>query len=71
MALAREPIASLWRTANRGDACPQRTESMSPPVLFAVSLALLAFAGRELAAACRALGIPDPIVKLIESLALG
>jgi hypothetical protein len=44
---------------------------MSPAIVFAFSLALLAFAGRELAAAGRALGMPDAVVTLLESLALG
>lgn len=42
---------------------------MSPAIVFALSLALLAFARRELAAAGRALGMPDGLVRLIESLA--
>jgi len=36
-----------------------------------LSLALLALAGRELAAASRALGMPDAVVGLLESIALG
>jgi hypothetical protein len=44
---------------------------MSPAAMFALSLLLLAVAGRELAAAARALGIPDAIVSLLESIALG
>ena len=43
---------------------------MSPAIMFVLSLALLAFAGRELAAAGRALGMPNGIVGLLESLAL-
>lgn len=44
---------------------------MDPAILFALSLLLLAFAGRELAAAGRALGLPDALVSVLESLALG
>jgi hypothetical protein len=44
---------------------------MDPAIAFALSLLLLALAGRELAAAGRALGIPTTIVTLLESLALG
>jgi hypothetical protein len=36
-----------------------------------VSLGLLAFAGRQLAAAGRALGMPATMVSLLESLAIG
>lgn len=43
---------------------------MNPAIVFVLSLALLAFAGRELAAAGRALGMPDGVVGLLESLAL-
>jgi hypothetical protein len=43
---------------------------MDPALVFALSLLLLAFAGRELAAAGRALGMPDAVVTLLESLAL-
>src|ERR1700722_2326691 len=43
---------------------------MSSAIVFVLSLALLAFAGRELAAAGRALGMPNGIVGLFESLAL-
>lgn len=43
---------------------------MSPAIVFVLSLALLAFAGRELAAGGRALGMPNGIVGLLESLAL-
>ncbi len=44
---------------------------MNPAIVFTASLLLLAFAGRELAAAGRALGIPAAVVSLLESLALG
>lgn len=44
---------------------------MGPAILFALSLALIAIAGRELAAAGRALGMPAGLVRLLESLALG
>jgi hypothetical protein len=44
---------------------------MNPVVVFAASLALIAFAGCELAAAGRALGLPPALVSLLESLALG
>ena len=44
---------------------------MSPAIVFILSLALVAFAGRQLAAAGRALGIPASMVTLLESLALG
>ena len=44
---------------------------MDPAIVFAASLLLLAFAGRELAAAGRALGMPDAVMSLLESLALG
>jgi hypothetical protein len=43
---------------------------MNPSLVFTASLALLAFAGRELAVAGRALGIPDGLVGLLESIAL-
>jgi hypothetical protein len=43
---------------------------MNPVVVFIASLALLAFAGRELAAAGRALGMPDALFGLLESIAL-
>jgi hypothetical protein len=44
---------------------------MSPAIMFALSLAVLAVAGRELAAAGRALGMPEALVSLLESIALG
>jgi hypothetical protein len=44
---------------------------MHPAIVFALSLGLLALAGRQLAAAGRALGIPATVVALLESLALG
>jgi hypothetical protein len=44
---------------------------MTSVIAFAVSLALLAFAGRQLAAAGRALGMPPSLVSLLESLAVG
>jgi hypothetical protein len=44
---------------------------MTPLIAFALSLALLAFAGRQLAAAGRTLGMPAALVSLLESLALG
>ncbi len=44
---------------------------MGTAIAFAFSLALLAFAGRELAATGRALGLPDALVRLLESVALG
>jgi hypothetical protein len=43
---------------------------MDPAIVFALSLLLLAFAGRALAAAGRALGMPGAVVTLLESLAL-
>ena len=43
---------------------------MDPALMLIASLALLAFAGRELAAAGRALGMPDGLVGLLESIAL-
>jgi hypothetical protein len=43
---------------------------MTPAIAFALSLALLALAGRELAAAGRALGVPASLVSPLESLAL-
>ncbi len=44
---------------------------MAPVVVFVLSLGLLAFAGHQLAAAGRALGMPAALVGLLESLALG
>lgn len=44
---------------------------MHPAIVFAISLALLAIAGRQLAVAGRALGVPSAVVTLLESLALG
>lgn len=44
---------------------------MDPLIAFGLSLALLVFAGRHLAAAGRALGLPDAFVSLLESVALG
>jgi hypothetical protein len=44
---------------------------MNPVIAFGASLGLLAVAGRQLAAAGRALGIPAVLVSLLESLALG
>jgi hypothetical protein len=44
---------------------------MTPVIAFVASLGLLALAGRELAAAGRALGMPAALVSLLESLALG
>jgi hypothetical protein len=44
---------------------------MNPVVAFVLSLGLLAFAGRQLAAAGRVLGMPASLVSLLESLALG
>lgn len=43
---------------------------MNLAIAFALSLALLAFAGRELAAAGRELGMPGALVELLESVAL-
>jgi hypothetical protein len=44
---------------------------MTPVIAFVASLGLLAVAGRQLAAAGRALGMPTALVSLLESLALG
>jgi hypothetical protein len=44
---------------------------MTPVIAFVLSLGLLAFAGRKLASAGRALGMPATLVSLLESLALG
>jgi hypothetical protein len=44
---------------------------MTPVLAFVLSLGLLAFAGHQLAAAGRALGMPATLVSLLESLALG
>jgi hypothetical protein len=44
---------------------------MAPVVVFVLSIGLLAFAGHQLAAAGRALGMPAALVSLLESLALG
>lgn len=44
---------------------------MHPAIVFALSLGLLAFAGHQLAAAARALGLPNAVVALFESIALG
>lgn len=44
---------------------------MTPVIAFVMSLGLVAFAGRQLAAAGRALGVPAALVSLLESLALG
>jgi len=44
---------------------------MTPVIAFVLSLGLLAVAGRQLAAAGRALGMPTALVSLRESLALG
>jgi hypothetical protein len=44
---------------------------MTPAIAFVLSLGLLALAGRQLAAAGRALGKPAALVSLLESLALG
>jgi hypothetical protein len=44
---------------------------MNPVVAFVLSLGLLAFAGHQLAAAGRVLGMPASLVSLLESLALG
>ncbi len=43
---------------------------MNPALAFFASLALLAFAGRELAAAGRALGLSESVIGLLESIAL-
>lgn len=43
---------------------------MSPLIAFLLSLGLLLVAGRELARAGRALGLPPGLISLIESLAL-
>jgi hypothetical protein len=43
---------------------------MSARVVFILSLGLLAFAGRELAGAGRALGMPAELIAVFESLAL-
>jgi hypothetical protein len=43
---------------------------MRPVFIFVGSLAVVAVAGRELAGAGRALGIPPSLVALLESLAL-
>ena len=43
---------------------------MNPAIVFIASLGLLAFAGRELAAAGRALGMPPGLMAVLESLAL-
>jgi hypothetical protein len=43
---------------------------MKPAIVFVGSLAVVAIAGRELAAAGRALGVPASCVALLESLAL-
>jgi hypothetical protein len=44
---------------------------MTTVIAFVLSLGLLAVAGRQLAAAGRALGMPAALVGLLESLALG
>lgn len=44
---------------------------MTPVIAFVASLGLLALAGRQLAAAGRALGMPAALVRLLESLAIG
>lgn len=44
---------------------------MTPVIAFVLSLGLVASAGRQLAAAGRALGVPAALVSLLESLALG
>jgi len=44
---------------------------MTPLVAFVLSLGLLVLAGRQLAVAGRALGMPAALVSLLESLALG
>jgi hypothetical protein len=44
---------------------------VNPAIVFIISLGLIALAGRELAAAGRALGLPAGVVSLLESLALG
>lgn len=44
---------------------------MTPVIAFVLSLGLVALAGRQLAAAGRALGVPAALVSLLESLALG
>lgn len=43
---------------------------MKPAIVFVGSLAAVAIAGRELAAAGRALGMPASLVTVLESLAL-
>lgn len=43
---------------------------MKPTIVFVGSLAAVAIAGRELAAAGRALGMPPSVITLLESLAL-
>lgn len=48
---------------------PRRT-SMKPTMVFVGSLAVIAIAGRELAAAGRALGVPASVIGLLESVAL-
>jgi len=44
---------------------------MTPVIAFVLSLGLLAFGGRQLGAAGRALGMPAVLVSMLESLALG
>jgi hypothetical protein len=44
---------------------------MDPFIAFVASLGLLALAGRQFAAAGRALGMPAALMGLLESLALG
>jgi hypothetical protein len=59
---------------NRGDlaaAAEKKGGAVHPAIAFALSLGLLALAGRQLAAAARALGMPATVVALLESLALG
>lgn len=64
--------ASLWRTANRPPpGGPNEGVTMNPVVAFVFSLLVIAFAGRRLAAAGRALGVPAALVTFLESVALG
>jgi len=59
---------------NRGDLDRRlngKETIVDPALVFIASLALLAFAGRELAAAGRSLGMPETLVGLLESIALG
>jgi hypothetical protein len=44
---------------------------MNPVAVFVCSLLVIAFAGRRLAAAGRALGVPAALVAFLESVAVG